>query len=439
MDTIINADPNADLLAQWRAFLSGGSCESQQLRPVTLQSWARCRDIGIDPHQLRFRILSDEELAEKRSANARLLGAARPYMQHLSLALSDRVHCIALSDADGWIVELLEQPKDALGGAATGICVGSSWNERDIGNNGIGTALALGQPVFVHGIEHFAAQFHSAHCLGVPIRIGNRVVGCLDVSVARPEDANPAHMTLARACVASIESTLDSLSRLETRTERLERFATIGSLLATTLHDLRNPLNVMKGISQIGLTTAKGSNERTFFEKLNKHAAAMEEMIQRLQEFARKQEPVRGLPLAMVLEVLEDVASICAAQGIVVHVSDAPHAECLLHPALFRRAIHNIVSNALKAMPQGGVLRVRADAAPSRLVLAIEDTGPGIPAEIRESAFEPFVTSRADGTGLGLYMVHQAITKDHGGRVWFESPEQGGTTFFVELPTACGG
>jgi transcriptional regulator of acetoin/glycerol metabolism len=155
-----------------------------------------------------------------------------------------------------------------LGGRHSGICLGSNWSERHIGNNGVGTALALGEAVFVYGIEHYAASLHSAHCLGVPIRVDGRIVGCLDVSVTTAEDADPAYMALAQACVVSIETSLSHMVRVDTRAAHLERFAAMGGLLATTLHDLRNPLTVMKGISQIGATTAKDADERAYFQKL---------------------------------------------------------------------------------------------------------------------------------------------------------------------------
>jgi nitrogen-specific signal transduction histidine kinase len=428
--------PGPALLPQWEAFVSRASDSPAGVRPLTLQAWLRCRDLGIDPEHLRYRFLDGAELADKRAANAELLEIARPYLQHLSAALSGRAHCVALADAEGWILELLEDPSDAFGGAATGICVGSSWNERDIGNNGIGTALATGQPVFVYGIEHYGSTFHSAHCLGVPIRINGRVMGCLDVSVTRPEDADLAYMTLAQACVASIESTLSTVTDMRKRVSSLERFAAIGGLLATTLHDLRNPLNVMRGISRIGESMAKDAGERAFFGRLSRQVVAMEDMVERLQDLTCVPRPSVTSPSVLVGEVLEDVKGLCAERGIRVEASLGGDDQCWLHPELFRRTIHNLVSNAIHAMPEGGALAIRSYAAGTWLVIEIADTGGGIPADIRDSVFEPFVSGRADGTGLGLFMVHQAITEEHKGRVRYETTEGKGTTFILELPLA---
>jgi signal transduction histidine kinase len=149
----------------------------------------------------------------------------------------------------------------------------------------------------------------------VPIRARGRVVGCLDVSVTRAEDADPAYMPLTQACVSSIESTLDTLSALQARASSLERFASMGSLLATTLHDVRNPLNVLRGISHIGATTTKDVNEKAYFQRITKHSDTLLEMLNRVQDFARPQRPSAASPLEVVLEVLEDLAALCTAQA----------------------------------------------------------------------------------------------------------------------------
>lgn len=424
----------AQLLKQWQSFTNRGTCDRQFLRPVTIQAGQRCRDLGIDPQHLRYAFLTENQLQQKRADHHDLIKATLPYMEYLSLALSDRSHVIALADAEGWILELKEHPKDAFGGRSTGICVGSSWNEKHIGNNGVGTTLARGEPTLVYGIEHYAMQYHSAHCLGVPIRINGKVVGCIDISVTREEDANPAHLTLAQACAASIESTLNSWSELSGKFTSLEKFAAMGSLLATTVHDLANPLHVIIGLSQIGATTAKDNGEREYFQKIIKHAGSLVDMLNRLKDFSQPQELVSVPPATVLLDAVEEIRPLCETQGIEVESSVQNHAEAMLQPRLFKRAIHNLLSNAIKAMPQGGRLVVRVVGEDPRVRIIIRDTGTGIPSEIQERAFEPFVHGREDGNGLGLYMVHQTITRDHNGKIWFESQPDRGTTFFIEIP-----
>ena len=421
------------LLKQWRLFNACQSVDSQFIRSVTLEGWRRCCELGIIPQHLEYVFLTDEDLRQRRAANSSLIKAALPHLEYLSLVLSHRSHVIALADAEGWILEMKEQPENAFGGRSTGICVGSSWNEKHIGNNGVGTALATGQPTLVYGIEHYAIQFHSAYCLGVPIRARGQIVGCLDISVTRAEDADPAHLSLAQASVASIETTLGQWLDWDHKLKNLEKFAELGSSLATTIHDLRNPLNEIASLSQIGSLTAKEPHERQYFQDILKSTDSIVEILRSLDEPSN---PIVTSPTAVLRECIEEIRWRCKEQGVNVElcVDGADGARVLLHPPLFKRAVQNLLTNALQAMPDGGWVHVEAKATDSALKIEIQDTGKGIAPALQAKIFERFVSSRSGGSGLGLYMVNQTIVRDHHGRLWFESRLGRGTTFFIELP-----
>ncbi|NIV38550.1 MAG: hypothetical protein GWN58_56785 [Anaerolineae bacterium] len=99
-----------------------------------------------------------------------------------------------------------------------------------------------------------------------------------------------------------------------------------------------------------------------------------------------------------------------------------------------RRALHNIVSNAQDAMPGGGTLTVTTHRTNGGVEIELSDTGPGIPEEIRDSLFEPFVThGKAKGTGLGLAIARKTI-RDHGGAISVQSTPGQGAMFVVRLP-----
>jgi signal transduction histidine kinase len=102
-----------------------------------------------------------------------------------------------------------------------------------------------------------------------------------------------------------------------------------------------------------------------------------------------------------------------------------------------RQALLNVILNAIDAMPSGGRLglRVEHDAPNECLRLSVSDTGPGIPDEVRAHMFEPFFTTRAAGTGLGLAVVKR-IVEAHGGEVVVASPSGVGTTFTLVVPAA---
>jgi signal transduction histidine kinase len=103
------------------------------------------------------------------------------------------------------------------------------------------------------------------------------------------------------------------------------------------------------------------------------------------------------------------------------------------HAATLRRAVLNLVQNALEAMPQGGTLTLTGQHTPTHVQLHIQDTGSGIAPAHRAHLFEPLYTTKPGGTGLGLYIV-QEIVAAHGGHVSVESVEGQGTTFTLTLP-----
>src|SRR5262249_39267987 len=105
------------------------------------------------------------------------------------------------------------------------------------------------------------------------------------------------------------------------------------------------------------------------------------------------------------------------------------------HPSMFRRALLNLVQNALAAMPQGGTLILQGQRTASAGHLRVQDTGSGIAAATLAQIFEPLYTPRPGGTGLGLYLVQEIVTA-HGGQITVESVEGQGTTFTITLPVA---
>jgi signal transduction histidine kinase len=422
-----------NLSSQWQMFTSSGSCDESAVRPVILRAWKRCRDLGLEPQELRLEFLSDEELAARREANRELITAAAPYLDHLSRVLADRSHAIALADADGWILELRENPPESFGGRTTGICVGASWAEKNLGSNGVGTALAGGEPTLVYGVEHYATSFHSAHCLGVPIRFAGQIVGCLDISVTREEDARPEFMTLAQACVASIETSLGHWKNRHEEREELERFAAIGSLLATTVHDLKNPLTVIKGLSELGAVTLPDGDERAYFLQIIRHVDELVAMLGKVhQEPDTLDDGMVNLG-SLVREIVDEVRPLCESQQIRLELKTGEVPPCPGDRLLLKRCLHNLIANAIKAMPDGGRLEVATVPAGTRALISVLDTGSGIPVELQPRVFEPFVHGEDGGSGLGLFSVRETVNRLHEGEVWFETSEKG-TRFFVELP-----
>jgi signal transduction histidine kinase len=99
---------------------------------------------------------------------------------------------------------------------------------------------------------------------------------------------------------------------------------------------------------------------------------------------------------------------------------------------MIRRALVNVIANAVRETPGGGTVRLAAAHEGDRLRLSVSDTGPGVAPELREKLFEPFVTGHADGTGLGLAIARELVAA-HGGTLTLR-PSARGAVFEMELP-----
>lgn len=181
----IDPSRNGDLLAARAEFLRHGKVPDW-VRPVVYASWQRCVAADVDPSRPRPQTFDGHRLAELRAREKQLLQAAAPYLTQIHQALGDQPHLIALADRDGNILRILQSetglPEES-DLAAADLFEGACWSERDIGCNGIGTCLALGEPVALLGAEHYVESYVGWTCIGIPIRRAGQVVAALDLSV----------------------------------------------------------------------------------------------------------------------------------------------------------------------------------------------------------------------------------------------------------------
>ena len=175
-------------------------------RDITLRAWRRCEKHQVDPSNLEYVYLSEEEFKEKLKENKDLIESAEPYMENLSLGLVETPHVLGLSDNDNWLLsgagtqEILEQETD--------IRPGVNLSEKYVGNNGNGTPLVEGNPVLIYDCEHFGEQNYSTSCFGVPIRgADNQIRGVLNISIPT-QFASPEKLLIMLSSANSIEKEL---------------------------------------------------------------------------------------------------------------------------------------------------------------------------------------------------------------------------------------
>jgi two-component system sensor histidine kinase PilS (NtrC family) len=179
-------------------------------------------------------------------------------------------------------------------------------------------------------------------------------------------------------------------------------------------------------------------------------------------QYSRPTPPAaKEVSVRMLLDDVAELITNAGAEGLAIEIDAATAVRVEADPDQLRQAVWNLCINAIQAMPSGGRLRLRAAVAPTDasqdaaasnrngrrgegagveysggwVEIAVEDTGPGIPADIRDRIFEPFFTTKVDGTGLGLATVHR-IVESHRGALTVDSKEGVGTTVRVLLQCA---
>jgi transcriptional regulator of acetoin/glycerol metabolism len=147
-------------------------------------SWARCIAAGLDlSHPPRMRVVGDTQLRRRREQSELMRRLALPELETLFHQIAGSNFLLALADADGVILDLYADNRFATSHSGEDIVVGSHWSEQVAGTNGMGTALASGRTLSVHGPEHFFTRFGDSPCTASPIRdAGGSLVGVLDAS-----------------------------------------------------------------------------------------------------------------------------------------------------------------------------------------------------------------------------------------------------------------
>jgi two-component system, NtrC family, nitrogen regulation sensor histidine kinase NtrY len=237
----------------------------------------------------------------------------------------------------------------------------------------------------------------------------------------------------------------EQLSEQRERLVQAERVAAWRELARRLAHELKNPLFPLQTTLE-NLQRAKEQSPEQFEEVFRESTGILlseienlKKIVGRFSDFARMPQP-EVAPMN-VNETIRGVVKLFESQfGAVGRPPITPelHLEESLpaiqaDEALLRRAIENLVLNAMDAMPAGGVLMLRTTQQNGDIDLEISDTGSGLTHEECDRLFTPYYTTKQHGTGLGLAIV-QSVVSDHGGRISVESESGVGTSFYIHLP-----
>ncbi len=252
------------------------------------------------------------------------------------------------------------------------------------------------------------------------------------------------HQTeLYRELAERLAETNRRLEQAQAEARRSERLAALGQLSAGLAHEIRNPLGVIKGSAEMLNQKLQQSDElaRELAGYIWSEVNRLSELVTEFLDFARPlHADLHPTDLVALLDrVLKTVAERWNGKPVTVERDYAPNLPLApLDESLCEQAFLNLVQNAYEAMAEkGGTLRVEVRGADHEdragLEVRFSDTGPGVPSHLREEVFNPFVTTKKTGVGLGLSIVSKIID-GHQGSIRVDTGPQGGAVFTVFLP-----
>lgn len=274
---------------------------------------------------------------------------------------------------------------------------------------------------------------------------GVRRLALGDYDVAPPSRLTGELKDLAQALDAlarALKTREVDLERKKDELMRAERLAVVGRMASVVAHEVRNPLNSI-ALNVDLLNEMLEPADQKEKSQVTAVLRAVQREVDRLSDITEEYLKFGRLPKGILApcdlgRVVSETRMFMdsefggASVSVNLRVPDQP-LMVVADEAQLRQALLNVLRNAVEAMPEGGDITVEAAGKGERVVLAVSDTGPGIPDEFRPRLFEPFATTKQRGTGLGLAFVQQ-VAQECGGEVVIESDAGKGTTvrFFLK-------
>ena len=236
----------------------------------------------------------------------------------------------------------------------------------------------------------------------------------------------------------SINRMAASLAHIQTQLVTSERFALLGELAAYVAHNIRNPLASIRATAQgEAIELPAGDARRAAFEDIvqavDRLGAWVTDLLRSVSPVALERRP--GSVSELVARCVELARPRLRAAGIEVDVVAPPTPAVSFDQAKLEQVVSAVLANATDASPRGGRIDVSVEHETGTVALRIVDEGAGVPPSQRGRLFTPFSTSKATGTGLGLW-VSQKIVVAHGGTLALRNGHGGGTTVEIRLPVA---
>jgi two-component system sensor histidine kinase HydH len=256
------------------------------------------------------------------------------------------------------------------------------------------------------------------------------------VTLTSARDMDHLHEQI-QSLIPQIEQVVERLQQREHEVLRAEQMSAVGQLAAGVAHELRNPLTAIKMLVQTG---REDMTQRGFaaedLQTIELEIRRLEKCLQTFLDFAR--------PPRMECHTIDLTHVVERALALIGGRARKQHVEVKFTPASgpvfidadgeqLRQVLVNLALNALDVMPRGGALEITLETVRHFAEVRVLDSGPGISPQVLPRLFEPFISSKETGLGLGL-VVSRRIAEAHGGSLWGNNPAAGGACFTLRLP-----
>src|SRR5438046_228505 len=384
----------------------------------------------------------------------------------------------SLVDAQGAYVALRGVSPDTLRVASTvGQCVELDGAEIAIDASATGRVVRTGEPFLTDNILNEADAQRGLSPSGLaraamiaPLRTSSGVAGAVGVvrylhlGLARPRDGSPWHGRVLvtqpsgdrRICDCTITGVSgvgpDSLLvALYDRTDELraqreliarEKLATVGEIASGVAHEVNNPLAAIRMEAELLGRASKDPDTSTTAATITREVDRAARIVRSLLRLARRADttPTRVQMNDLVHDVAEIRQRVLRTESVEFRTTLDQSAPAVLGLGQeLQQVVINLVTNAEYVVRgrKPAIVQLRTQAREGWVRLTVDDSGPGVPREIRGRIFDPFFTTKGpdEGTGLGLAICQRVVT-EVGGKIWIEDSELGGARFVVELPAA---
>jgi two-component system sensor kinase FixL len=351
-----------------------------------------------------------------------------------------------LRKAESWLRALIESTQDALVSIDRQgrIVMFNPAAERMFG---YARAEIVGQKVNELMAEPYASE-HDEYIERYQKTREARVIGRVRSVIAKRKSGDPFPIEISVSEMAGDEDIpyaalirdVSERDRLQSRLIESERLASIGATAAKIGHELANPINGMSLTIQLleqrlsrQMSPVDDQIDATV-KRLKDEISRLNDLTRQFREFVRKEKyDFRPTELR---KLIDDVIKLqephFVGRNVQVEAVVAPDLPAVkVDGDKIKQVLLNLLKNAAEAMPNGGKITIEARATQQAIIIEITDTGVGIPLDV--DAFEPFVTTKKEGTGIGLVIVRQIVTA-HGGAISYRSQLGRGTTFHIDLP-----